>query len=133
MAETPNGTGKGLDTVNETISVKGLTFSSQLGIGSAKWLEFKTGKPLFIVMQDFVKATGPELEITKIALLLTALYLQAHPRTDPAEAEAAVDGLAFSEMMEVLSRSRPFEFEPKNSPVGKTEMEASTGQPSSTT
>ena len=123
--------------INETISVKGLDFSAQLTIGAAKWLERVTGKSITKAAQELVSLDGENFDVTKVAQLLTALYIAAHPGVDPQEAEAKVDALGFTDMMEVLGRARPMDFEAKNSPpVPETkapETEASTGPPSSTT
>jgi len=122
--------------INETISVKGLDFSAQLTIGAAKWLERVTGKSITKAAQELVGLDGDNFEVTKVAQLLTALYIAAHPGVDPQEAEAKVDALGFTDMMEVLGRARPMDFEAKNSPpVPPTEAptEELTGPSSSIT
>jgi len=103
--------------INETISIKGLDFSAQLTIGAAKWLERTTGTSIVKFGKELVSLGGDDFDITLVAQVLTAMYIAAHPGIDPQEAEAKVDGLMFSDMMEVLARSRVWEFEPKNSPA----------------
>jgi hypothetical protein len=122
MTETPQG----LD-LNETITVKGVAFAGQLTIGAAKWLERQTGKTILAAAEEFAALTGKNLEVTKVALLLTALAIAAQPQRDPREVEAAVGGLTLSDMLEVLERASPFTFEPKNSRPTPPEPDPATG------
>lgn len=126
--------------INETVSIGGLEFSSQLNIGAAKWLERVTGKRIMQVAEALVAMEGPTFDVTVVSQVLTALYIAKHPGVDPKEAEAKVDTLTFPDMMEALGRVSPWEFEPKNSPPAPEattepteKSEESTGQPSSTT
>ncbi len=133
MTETLHGT----DTVNDTITVKGLTFSSQLGIGSAKWLQKKRGKSLPAIAQELqdMKADNPDLDL--MGDLITALHIQsfyqARKPVDLVQAEIDVNGLTLPEMNEVLGRGRPLDFEPKNSPTVEPTEAPSTGPASNTT
>jgi len=121
---------------NETIAVKGLEFSAQLTIGGAKWLERQLGEPITRALGSLLPADGQDFDVTKVSYLLTALYLSRHAGADPKEAESKIDTLDFADMMEVMERARPVEFEAKNSPKAPPETEApekSTGPASSTT
>lgn len=122
----------GTDTVNERISVKGLEFSSLLTIGAAKWLERKVGKPIMAVANE-LSSMGQNIEVTKLAVLVTALRIAACPGIDPQQAEAEVDALSMSDFLDIFNRATPFQFEPKNSQEPEAAQMESTGQPSSTT
>jgi len=122
----------GTDTVNERICVKGLEFSSLLTIGSAKWLERKMGKPIMAVANELA-AMGENVEVTKLALLITSLRIAACPGIDPQQAEAEVDALSLTDFLDVFRRATPFQFEPKNSQKPEMAQAESTGQPSSIT
>jgi len=122
--------------INETIIVKGLDFSAQLTIGAAKWLVRTSGTPLVQFGEELLAMKGDTFDVPKVAMLLTALYIAANPGVDPKEAEAKVDALTFPDMMKLLERARPWEFEAKNSqpaPEPTPEPAPSTGPPSSTT
>lgn len=115
----------GTDAVKETVVVNGLTFSAQLGIGGARWLEKTLGKSLMAIAKDLdamvrsIKDNPDAFQVSVMAPVFVALYLQAHRRCDPLDAEAAVDSLSLPEMNELMGRVRPFVFDKKNAPAGQ--------------
>lgn len=135
MTETPKGT----DTVQEVFTVNGVEFGTQLGIGAAKWLMKKRNKSLMQMVEEYTKIDEKDPDIDLIMDLITALHIHTfYARRKPFDshaAELAAGSLTFIEMLEVLGRTTPFDFEPKNSPRPPEPAApgGSTGQQSSTT
>jgi len=136
MPETSNG----FDTLEEMICIRQIEFSGQLGIGAAKWLLHRRKQTLTQIVEAVQAMSVTDPDMVLMSDILTALRIQGLLRkrqpVDYAQAEADVDSLTLPEMVQVFSRVKPFEFEPKNSPAGKVESpatDASTGPASSTT
>lgn len=136
MSETPQG----LDTIQDTITVNGIPFNSQLGIGAMKWLIQRRKKNLADILAELelTQRTPVDQNLDFIADLLTAMRIQAMYQAripvDLVVAEAEANSLSISEMRTILERGRPSDFEPKNSPTQEvTVMEPSNGPSLSTT
>jgi len=105
------------DLVNSPIEVAGLVFDSRIRVGGAEYLEDVTGMSVVEWISGFAGEDGDQKmpAIKSIRILLTALYIQRNPDTDPKDAEARIKDLDVPSMMQVVNRMNAFDFDPKNS------------------
>jgi hypothetical protein len=141
MTETLHGTDTVDDTMSieskyETICIAGTRLSTQLGIGSVKWLIKRRGKSLAAIIKEMVEMPEDDPDFLLVTDVLIGLRLQAQLLADePPDTQAAerdIDKMSFPDMQEAYRRARPFDFEAKNSPAPEATPE-STGPASSTT
>jgi hypothetical protein len=92
----------------------GVSIDNRIRLGSAVWLERKTGKS-FMAWIDKLTDEDADMSFADIMLVLVALYLQLHQDETEADAEKALAGVDINEIGDVLSLA--LEFEPKNSPL----------------
>jgi hypothetical protein len=107
----------------------GVSIDNRIRLGSAVWLERKTGKS-FMAWIDKLTDEDADMSFADIMLVLVALYLQLHQDETEADAEKALAGVDINEIGDVLSLA--LEFEPKNSPpspMPEPATEAASDQP----